>query len=190
MKYETEHRPAGSRSQGILFPPIFECLVVGNPDVLVLALLPVRGPLAGLAAVLKIYGLVPLVLQRRWSAVAVGLAVSALTLPLWPAFIVGFSTVVGNLDIQSEGFSAWGTWFIVPTLIALWALRHHGASWLVVPAIWPHTQTHYGAMSLPVVRHYPIAAAIIGLGSPLAPPLAVIVVAVQSRWQSGHTMAE
>jgi Glycosyltransferase family 87 len=35
----------------ILFPPVFESVVVGNPDVLVLALLLVRGRWAGLAAV-------------------------------------------------------------------------------------------------------------------------------------------
>jgi hypothetical protein len=41
----------------ILFPPLFECLIVGNPDALVLAFLLVRGPMAGLAVVAKVYGL-------------------------------------------------------------------------------------------------------------------------------------
>lgn len=167
----------------MLFPPIFECLVVGNPDILVLALLLVQGPGAGLAAVLKIYGLVPLVLQRRWPAAILALGISSLTIPLWSTFAASLPTVLATLDSQSTGFSAWGTWFMVPTLIALWVLRTRGASWLVVPALWPNTQTHYGAMSLPVVRHYPIAAAIIGLASPLAPPLAVVVVALQSEWR-------
>lgn len=165
----------------ILFPPVFESLIVGNPDVLVLALLLARGPVAGLAAVAKVYAVIPLLAQRRWGALLLGAAVSALTLPLWPAFLASIDTVAGSLDAQSEGVSAWGTWWMVPAVAALWALRRRGAEWLVVPAIWPHTQTHYGALSLPVMRHYPLAAAIIGLGTPLAPAIAVIVVALQVR---------
>jgi hypothetical protein len=171
----------------ILFPPVFESVVVGNPDVLVLALLLVRGPGAGLAAVVKIYALVPLVLQRRWRAIAVGLAVASLTLPLWPAFLANLPAVMASLAGQSEGFSAWGTWFMVPTLLALWVLRRRDAAWLAVPAIWPHTQIHYGAMSLPVLRRFPIAAAIVGLGTPLAAPLAIVIVAIQSRWRPSRS---
>lgn len=169
----------------ILFPPVLECLIVGNPDVLVLALLLLRGPLAGLAIVAKVYGIIPLVYQRRWRAVALGLAVSAISLPLWPAFLASLPGVEGSLAAQSEGFSAWGTWWMVPTIIALWVLRRRGAEWLVVPGLWPHTQIHYAAMSLPVMRHYPIAAAIVGLGTPLAPAVAIMVVALQERFRVG-----
>jgi hypothetical protein len=165
----------------VLFPPVLECLIVGNPDVLVLAFLLVRGPLAGLAIVAKVYGIIPLVYQRRWPAVALGSAVAALTLPLWPPFIASLGAVSASLDSQSEGFSAWGTWWMIPTVLALWFLRHKGAEWLVVPGLWPHTQTHYGAMSLPVMSRYPVAAAIVGLGTPLAPPIAIIVIALQER---------
>lgn len=165
----------------VLFPPVLECLIVGNPDVLVLAFLLARGPLAGLAVVAKVYAVIPLIYQRRWKALALGSAVSALTLPLWPAFIADLGSITGSLDVQSEGFSAWGTWWMLPTLLALWMLRRKGAEWLVVPGLWPHTQTHYGAMSLPVMHRYPIAAAIVGLGTPLAPPIAIIVIALQER---------
>jgi hypothetical protein len=170
----------------VLFPPIFESVIVGNPDVLVLALLLVRGPLAGLAVVTKVYAIVPLLLQRRWRALILGVAVSVLTLPLWPAFFLSLPSIAATLDIQSRGFSAWGSWFVVPTVIALWVLRRRGADWLVVPALWPNTQVHYAAMSLPVVRSYPIAAVVIGFGSPLAPAVAVIIVAVQSRWRAAR----
>jgi hypothetical protein len=164
----------------LLFPPIFEGLAVGNLDVLVLTLLLVDGPAAGLAGVVKVYGVVPLVLQRRWTPVLVAGLVSLLTLPWWPAFLANLATIVSTLDAQSQGFSAWATWFMVPTLMALWVLRRRGAEWLVVPAIWPNTQTHYGAMSLPALSKFPVAAAIVGLGTPLAPPLAVVIAAAQA----------
>lgn len=165
----------------ILFPPILECLIVGNPDVLVLAFLLARGPLAGLAVVAKIYGVIPLIYQRRWGALLVGCALAALTLPLWPAFFDSLADINNSLDRQSEGFSAWGTWWMVPTVLALWVMRRKGAEWLVVPGLWPHTQIHYAAMSLPVMHRYPVAAAIVGLGTPLAPPIAIIVIALQER---------
>jgi hypothetical protein len=165
----------------ILFPPVLECLIVGNPDVLVLAFLLVRGPLAGLAVVAKVYGVIPLLFQRRWGALLLGCALAALTLPLWPAFLANLGTINASLQGQAEGFSAWGTWWLVPTVLALWVLRRKGAEWLIVPGLWPHTQTHYGAMSLPVMHRYPLAAAIVGLATPLAPPLAIIIIAVQER---------
>lgn len=168
----------------VLFPPVFESILVGNPDVLVLAFLVARGPVGWLAAVLKVYAFVPLILQRRWVEVIVAIIVSALTLPLWPLFMGNLANVVGSLDSQSAGYSAWGTWFIIPTVIALGALRRRGASWLAVPAVWPHTQMHYAAMSLPVVRHHPVAAAIIGLQIPLAAPAAVVLIAVTTRWRA------
>jgi hypothetical protein len=166
----------------MLFPPLFEGLVVGNLDVAVVALLLIPGPLAGLAAVAKIYGVVPLLLQRRWAAIGLAIAISALTLPLWPTFIRHLPEIRETLDLQSGGYSAWGTWFMVPTVMALWALRRRGASWLVVPALWPDTQIHYSAMSLPAISRFPLAAAIIGLASPLSAPIAVVVMAVQARW--------
>lgn len=174
----------------VLFPPVFESLLVGNPDVLVLAGLVARGPFAGLAVVAKAYAVIPLALQRRWGALILGCAISALTTPWWPAFFDSLGEVGSSLEGQSRGFSAWGTWWMVPTVLALWVLRRKGAEWLVVPGLWPHTQIHYAAMSLPVVRHYPIAAAIVGLGIPLAPAIAIIVIALQERLGLGPDTAE
>jgi hypothetical protein len=170
----------------LLFPPLFDALIGGNPDALVLPLLLVGGPLAGLAAVLKVYALVPLILQRRWGAVAIAVAVSILSVTQLPNFVASASTV-GSVLGTSARLSAWGTWLAIPVIAALWLLRRRGAEWLVVPALWPNTQGHYAAMSLPVVRHYPVAAAMIGLNIPLAPPLAVIAVAVEDRIRSRRT---
>lgn len=167
----------------LLFPPIFESIIVGNLDVLVMALLLARGPIAGLAPVAKIYGVIPLLVQRRWTPLAVAIAVSALSAPLWPDFLANLDGISQALDDQAQGFSAWGSWFMIPVLLALWVLRRRGAEWLVVPAIWPHTQTHYGALSLPVVARYPVAAALIGLQLPLAPAVAVVLIAIQTTWR-------
>jgi hypothetical protein len=170
----------------LLFPPLFDALIGGNPDALVLPLLLVGGPLAGLAAVLKVYALVPLILQRRWGAIAIAAAMSILSVTQLPNFIAS-ATTVGSVLGTSARLSAWGTWLAIPVIAALWLLRRRGAEWLIVPALWPNTQGHYAAMSLPVVRHYPLAAAMIGLNIPLAPPLAVIVVAVEDRIRSRRT---
>jgi hypothetical protein len=162
----------------LLFPPLFDALIVGNPDALVLPLLLVKGPLAGLAAVLKIYALVPLLLQRRWTAIAVAGVVGALSLPQLPNFLATIGTV-GSVLGASAKLSAWGTVFMIPVIGALWLLRRRGAEYLVVPALWPNTQSQYGTMALPAVHRYPLAAALIGLNTPLVPPLAVILMAVE-----------
>jgi len=166
----------------LLFPPLFEAVIVGNPDALVLAVLLVRGPLAGVAAGLKIYALIPLMLARRWSALAVAAVVVAASLPLLPAFLGSLRSVSAVLDQQTAHLSAWGTWLVVPTLIALVALRRRGAEWLVVPALWPNSQRHYAAISVPAVSKSPIGAALMSLQLPLAPAAAVMYMAVEAWW--------
>jgi hypothetical protein len=167
----------------LLFPPLFDALIVGNPDALVLPLLLVRGPVAGLAAVLKVYALVPLLLQRRWVAVVVAGGVSALSLPQVPNFLAAIETVRRALETTAK-LSAWGTLIVVPVIFALWLLRRHGAEYLVVPTLWPNSQSHYGTMALPAIHPYPLAAALIGLNTPLVPPFAVIVMAVEDWYRS------
>ena len=163
----------------LLFPPLFEALIVGNPDAFILALLLVRGPMTGLAGVLKIYALVPIILQRRTGALLVAIAVSALSLPQWQHFI-GSADVVGGVLGDSAHLSAWGTWLMVPVIAALWLLRRRGAEYLVVPGLWPNTRSQYGTMALIAVHRYPVAAAVIGLNSPYLPATAVIVMAIEN----------
>jgi hypothetical protein len=169
----------------LLFPPLFDALIVGNPDALLLPLLLVSGPLAGLAGVLKVYALVPLLLQRRWGAVAVAIGVSLLSLPLVPTFLANLGAITAFLNDHTSALSAWGTLLMVPVIAALFVLRRHGAEWLVVPGLWPNTQSQYGTMALPAVHKYPLAAALIGLNTPLLPPLAIIVMAVEV-WLRGR----
>ena len=95
-------------------------VVTGNPDAPVLALVLLPGAAAGLGAGLKVYAVIPLLAQRRWSTITVFLAVVALSLPLWPEFIASLDTVGSSLDAQAVGLSAWTTWAMVPAVGALY----------------------------------------------------------------------
>jgi hypothetical protein len=171
----------------LLFPPLFDALLVANPDALVLPLLLLRGPLSGLAPALKIYAVVPLLLERRLRALVVAAAVCALSLPELPHFLDALPTVNAVLGASAK-LSAWGVWWLgVPVVIALWRLRRRGAEYLVVPALWPNTQSQYGTMALACIHRYPIAAALIGLNTPLLPPAAVIVAAIEEAVANRRT---
>jgi hypothetical protein len=58
-----------------------------------------------------------------------------------------------------------------------------------VPALWPNTQSHYGTLALPAIHPYPVAAALIGLNTPLVPPFAVMVMAVEDWFRTRRQSA-
>ena len=163
----------------LLFPPLVESILTGNPDAPVLALVLLPGAAAGLGAGLKVYAVIPLLAQGRWRAIAVSCAVIVLSLPLWPDFIASLDTVASAFDAQAVGLSAWGTWAMIPALWALYVLRRDGAEWLAVPALWPNTQSHYGTLAMPALKSSRLAAAIMSLAIPFAPVVAVLVLAAQ-----------
>jgi hypothetical protein len=167
----------------LLFPPIVESVVVLNPDVLVLALLVAGGRFAGFGVPLKVYAAIPLLLQRRFAALALGGAICVVTLPLWPMFVADRAIIVSAFDAQSAGLSAWGTWLVVPALLALVAMRRSGGEWLAVPAIWPYTQLHYAALALPALRTRPALAIALSFGYPFLAPVAIIVQAAWESWR-------
>jgi hypothetical protein len=68
---------------------------------------------------------------------------------------------------------------MAPAVLALYVLRRHGAEWLVVPTLWPYTQSHYATLAMPALKSSRLAAAIMSLAIPLAPVVAVLVFAVQ-----------
>jgi hypothetical protein len=163
----------------LAFPPLVESIVVGNPDASVLALVLITGPAAGLGAALKVYAAIPLLAQRRWRALAVTVGLFALSLPLWPEYVASLETVRQALAAQAITLSAWASWALVPAMGALYALRRHGAEWLVVPAVWPYTQGHYATIAMPALKSSRLAAAIMSLAIPLAPVAAVLAFAAQ-----------
>jgi hypothetical protein len=152
----------------LLFPPIVDSLVVLNPDVIVIALLLAGGRLTtGASLPFKVYAAIPLLIARRWVPLAVGVGLCLLSVPWWMQFIEARDAVTASLQAQSfGGLSAWGTWLLFPTALALVALRDRDAQWLAVPALWPYTQLHYAALALPVAARSPIVA--FGLSFPVA----------------------
>jgi len=162
----------------LLFPPISDSLIVLNADVVVIALLLAVPRLASLSVVLKIYAVVPLALTGRWRALGGGLVLCLLSIPWWPAFLAAGPAIEASLATQSfGGMSAWGTWLLVPTAVALVVLWRRGAEWLAVPAVWPYTQLHYSALALPVAALNPFVAFLLCFPVAYLPPLATILYA-------------
>lgn len=175
-------RRLGLPSWWLLFPPIVECLISGNPSLPILALLvSAAWPARALAPMLKVYALAPLLGERQWRTVALAIgwlaATGVLLFPLWVAYIDGFEVVSGRLVAESAGgfsgarhpllFLAGGVGIACLASIRDW----RAVGWLVVPALWPVTQFHYSTLALPVI--HPILA--VGLAFPVngLPPVAI-----------------
>ncbi|MEA2610711.1 MAG: hypothetical protein QOG32_437, partial [Chloroflexota bacterium] len=164
----------------LLFPPISDSLIVLNPDVVVIALLIGVPRLASVAVPIKIYAVIPLALTARWRALAVGLLICALSLPWWSAFFEVLPSIEASLAAQSfGGASAWGSWLMVPTVLALVFLRKRGAEWLTVPAIWPYTQLHYAALALPIAAADAVVAFLLSFPVLYLVPVATISYALR-----------
>jgi hypothetical protein len=165
----------------LLFPPFVDGVWNGNPQTLVVPLILVgAGPIA---AFLKIYAIVPLVLTLRWRAVAVTgllLLVTAPFLP-WASYISQFADLSAALETQSDGgLSATALpWLIPIAIIALVLCGRERAGWLAVPVLWPATQWYYSTLALPALT--PIAAALISVPIPGFVVLAAVAVAVERR---------
>ena len=159
----------------LLFPPLVEGVVVGNPDILVLALLLTAA--APLAVLGKAYAAVPLVVLGRWKPLIVAAAVVVATIPWlpWGMYLDhGVFVVVAN---QAEGRSAIGAPWLIPIVaIALVSFGRRRAAWLVVPGLWPSTQLHYATLALPAIGG--ALAAIMALPLPHSAAIAIVVVAI------------
>lgn len=165
----------------LLFPPFVDGVWNGNPQTLVVPLILVgAGPIA---AFLKIYALVPLVLTLRWRAVAVTGLVLLVTAPFlpWASYFAQFADLSAALETQSDGgLSATALpWLIPIAVVALVLCGRERAGWLAVPALWPATQWYYSTLALPALT--PIAAALISVPIPGFAVLAAVAVAVERR---------
>ncbi len=167
-----------------LFPPLWEGVLVGNPDPVVLAALVAASPVvAGLAPILKIYGLVPLAGEHRWRPIAVTmimLTTTAWVLP-WREFLADLPYVSASLTGQAAGLSAISVPWLIPIgLIGLAGLGLRRAGWLAVPVLWPSTQLHYAAIAVPAMT--PLLAFGLSMPIPGAPAVAVALQAVIEFW--------
>lgn len=165
----------------LLFPPLVDAMWNGNPQTLIVPLILVgAGPIA---AFLKIYSLVPMILTLRLRAVlvtGVALLVTAPFLP-WGSYIAQFAELSEALLRQSDGgLSATAIPLLIPVaLIGLALAGRERAGWLAVPALWPATQWYYSTLAMPALT--PVAAAIIALPLPGATVLAVLAVSYSRR---------
>jgi hypothetical protein len=168
----------------LLFPPLVEALLVGNPDVLVVALLVAAKPATDIvAAFLKVYAVLPIaLLDRRRSIVWIALAV-VVTAPFlpWASYVTHATQLVGVLNEQANGGrSALAYPLLVPIAIAaLVVVGRRKAAWLIVPALWPATQHHYSVLALPASSR--VMAAFLALPIPGA-PVAAAVAGALTEW--------
>jgi len=170
----------------IAFPPLAHALWNGNPQSIVLALLVAGGTLPAIVAVaLKLYAAVPLIVRpRQLVLVAIALAITLPLLP-WQLYIADGFGVTSHLSTAWNG-SAWRIPILIPpTLFGLWILRHQGAEWFAVPAVWPATQFYYVSMAMPAVIAQPFAAAALALPVPLTTPVLVMVLAALELRRTG-----
>ncbi|MGD0019157.1 MAG: glycosyltransferase 87 family protein [Candidatus Limnocylindrales bacterium] len=165
----------------VAYPPLLYGVIAANPHVVLLALLVAGGTWGGgLASVIKIVAIPPLVGERRWRALLLGAAAigaSMLLLPgLWTSFLNQAGTVQSTINAESGGgLSAWGNpgvFLATAVSLAVLALLDMRASaWLVVPALFPTTQYYYAMFALPID---PFLAGAMAFPVPLMAPLATI----------------
>jgi hypothetical protein len=173
----------------LLFPPLFQGVLSGNPNIVLLALLVTGRPmLEGIGPLLKVYAGIPILLRARWKSAAWALvfgAVTLLALPLWIEFLTTFAARSSRLMLESSGgFSAFlfGPGIVglvgLTVLLTWWHDREDGA-WLAVPALWPATEFHYAALALPVLAGRWWLAALLALPVPGIPAIAPALVLLE-----------
>ena len=169
----------------ICFWPIVDGAMIGNPDIAVLALLVIAGHrLDALAPVLKIYAVLPLLAERRWKSLAAFALILLVTAPIlpWGRWIAALPTISLGLQRFAGTTSVSGDPILmVVGIVVLASLAYRRAGWLAVPLLWPWTQTHYLALSVPALT--PLLAILWSVPGlpPLVTLLSVTLVAIGYR---------
>ena len=136
----------------LLFPPVVQGTLSGNVQMLLIPL--IMGGGGWLAALFKLYAVVPLPLLGRWRQVAVVLLILLVTIPILP-----WTTFVAMLPVINDRFDTQGGYglaiqqsvlLLLPFLIAMVAIGREKSAWLAVPALWPSQQWYYASLALPV----------------------------------------
>jgi hypothetical protein len=162
----------------LLFPPLVQSVISGNVQSLLVPL--ILGGAGPIAALLKVYAGVPLVILGRWRSLLVLTAVLVATAPIlpWATFVAEYGTIAARLSTQNEnGLPNSVLLALSPlVLVALWIVGRQRAAWLAVPAIWPAQQFYYGTLVLPTKSA--IAAAIVAFPAAGSGTVALFVLAV------------
>ena len=168
----------------LAFPPLFEAIAIGHPEVLVLWLLVFSGRLSGLAAVIKPYATFALVAERRVAAILVVVVVVVATVPVlpWGYFVADFATIQETLAKQAYGYSVFGTPWMLVGIVALLSLGWRRALWLATPVLWPSSQFIYAVGAIPQLS--PIIALCWAIPVPGATLVGVVIEAILIRLRS------
>jgi hypothetical protein len=162
----------------LLFPPLVECVLSANVQGLLIPL--IIGRAGALAAFLKLYALVPLVLLGRWRAVATTAVALVVTIPVlpWSTFLADAGGITSRLADQTN-YALPTIWLVLLAPLAVAALIVVGrerAAWLAVPAMWPSPQYYYA--SLVMGTGSVIAASVAAIPAPGSALLASLVLAL------------
>ncbi len=176
----------------ILFPPLVQSVLSGNVQGLLVPLILVGG--GSVAALLKVYAAIPLLILGRWrSLLVIGLLLvaSAAVLP-WSTFIADLGMIGARLSNQNEnGLPTLALIALSPAiLLALWIVGRERAAWLAVPALWPSQQFYYGTLVMPARSK--IAAALVALpvaGSGTAALFVVAFLTLRERRRADRNAA-
>jgi hypothetical protein len=180
----------------LVFPPLFQGVQSGNPNVIVLALLLSGRPvLEAVAPLLKAYAGITLVLLGRRRSVVLAIAFGAMTLlalPLWALYLGHIADYGGRLVAEAHGgysatlFGPVGIAVSFVSLLGLWRLERTSAAWLAVPALWPATEFHYSIFAMPLMRSRLWLAALLAFPIPglpaLVPALVVAELLLRRAW--------
>lgn len=167
----------------ILFPPFLDAVINGNPQAVLVPLILIgAGPIA---AFLKIYAIIPIILTLRWRAFLITVVLLVVTAPIlpWISWWEHRAELAESLVRQTQGgLSATALpWLIPVAVVALVMAGREKAAWLAVPVIWPSTQWYYSTLAVPALGGAPIAAALMAINVPGMAVLATIVIAWQAR---------
>ena len=165
----------------LAFPPLADAIRWGSSDALVFALL-VLGP-RWLAPIAKPYTALPLLGDRRWRDIAIALVVgliATLFLP-WQLFLSHLADIAVEIGLNAQDLSVFGEPIaMVVAIVALAALGWRRALWLATPVLWPLTQLHYAAMTIPALTRS--VAFFFAVPIPGAPLVGVVAAAILARF--------
>ena len=147
----------------LMFPPLSLAIAAGSSAPLMLALLVRGGVVADAAAVVtRVYAGLPLVALGRWRGLLIGAVAIVVTAPFlgWPTYIADRDHVAAVIADQANGgvSAAALPWLLPVAAVLLILLGRRRGAWLLVPALWPGTQSYYASISLPVLVDAPVAA--------------------------------
>jgi hypothetical protein len=179
----------------VLFPPLAHGVFVSNPQVVLLALL-LSGSslLEGLAPMLKVYALAPLLAERHVKSLAIAALLTALSIllapGLWGNYLSRAGEITARLYFEAEGGHSafvYGPGLAAAValgIVALAIVDMRAAGWLVAPALVPASQFHLATMTMPVLAAQGPVLMVLLLTVPI-PGITGVVAAAWGFWRLG-----